>query len=137
MDDDEELSEGVLPLAATRPALLVGLPLPLGMALGGVGYMIIMVSDGFMGIAYAAMLVAPLWFGARFIVAKDYNACNIIWRWLTTSALCLDAREWGGTSVAHFPLKESGTVFSRLRRFLPGRFRGCVVNRPRGIRHVG
>jgi type IV secretory pathway VirB3-like protein len=130
--EDEELSEEMLPLAPTRPNLLLGIPFEVAVPLGGVGYLVMMFTDGFIGILYAAIMVAPLWFGLRFLVARDYHAPRILWKWLTDAALCWDAAEWGGISVSHFPLSDPVSLTRRLRCW----WRGQAVANPRGIRRV-
>lgn len=101
----EDLSEDVLPIGATRPAMHFGLPLPLLIPLGGVGYACLMLVPGWVSIAYAAAAVLPLGFVARLCVSYDYNAPGIFILWLRTSAFAWDTGQWGGASVAPLPAR--------------------------------
>lgn len=110
MREQEELSEDVLPIAATRPAMRFGLPLPLLIPLGMVGYACLMLIPGWKSIPYAAVAVLPLGFLARLFVSYDYNAPRIFVLWLRTSAFAFDSGLWGGASVAPLPAKRGGRV---------------------------
>ena len=112
----EPLTEDPLHVAATRPALMWGLPLPLALALFVIGAEVQVVFKGLTGVAWALALVAPVWVAARFLVARDYNAVGVAVLWLNTSARALDSADWGGASVAPLPV---------------GGARG-----PRGMRHA-
>lgn len=108
MREMEELSEDVLPIAATRPAMRFGLPLPLLIPLGGVGYAILMLVPGWWSIPYAAAAVVPLGLVARLFVSYDYNAPRIFVLWLCTSVWAWDSGLWGGASVSPLPAKRGG-----------------------------
>ena len=47
----------------------------------------------------------PLWFGARVIVSRDYNAVNVVLLWLRTAARGVDGPAWGGSSVSPNPIR--------------------------------
>lgn len=108
MREVEELSEDVLPIAATRPAMRFGLPLPLLIPLGMVGYACLMLIPGWKSIAYAAGAVLPLGTVARLFVSYDYNAPQIFLLWLRTSAFGFDNGLWGGASVSPLPARPVG-----------------------------
>ena len=112
----EPLVEDPLHVAATRPALMWGLPLPLALVLFVIGAEVQVWFKGLTGVAWALALVAPAWIVARILVARDYNAIGVALLWLNTSARALDAADWGGASTAPLPV---------------GRGRG-----PRGMRHA-
>jgi len=112
----EPLHEDLLHVAATRPALMWGLPLPLALVLFVTGAEVQVWFKGLTGVTWALTLVAPVWVVARFLVARDYNAIGVAVLWLNTSARALDAADWGGASVAPLPV---------------GSARG-----PRGMRHA-
>ena len=101
----DPLTEDALHVAATRPALLLGLPLPLALVLGLGGAEIQVAVHGLKGVAWAVAIVAPLWAVSRFLVAHDYHAVRVFGLWLDTSARAFDAAEWGGASVAPLPVK--------------------------------
>jgi type IV secretion system protein VirB3 len=101
----EPLTEDPLHVAATRPALLWGLPLPLALVLFVSGAEIQVAVHGLAGVAWALAIVVPLWIAARFLVARDYNAIGVAVLWLNTSARGLDSADWGGASVAPLPVR--------------------------------
>ena len=101
----DPLTEDALHVAATRPALLLGLPMPLALVLGLGGAEIQVAVHGLAGVAWAVAIVAPLWAVSRFLVAHDYHAVRVFGLWLDTSARTFDAAEWGGASVAPLPMK--------------------------------
>lgn len=95
-----DLEESPLYIAATRPALFYGVPLPLaGAFLMLAGFVIILLKNPL----YEVIMV-PLWFGARIMVEKDYNAGNVVLLWLRTSARTVDTSIWGGASVTPHPI---------------------------------
>lgn len=108
MREQEDLSEDVLPIAATRPAMRFGLPLPLLIPLGMVGYACLMLIPGWKSIPYAAVAVLPLGFVTRLFVSYDYNAPGLFLLWLRTSALAFDSGLWGGASVSPLPARRGG-----------------------------
>ncbi|WFU92141.1 type IV secretion system protein VirB3 (plasmid) [Rhizobium sp. CC1099] len=95
------LEESTLYLAATRPALFFGVPLTLAglfMMLGG--FLIVIVQNPL----YEVILV-PLWFGARIVVERDYNAASVVLLFLQTAGRSVDGQVWGGASVSPNPIK--------------------------------
>ncbi len=108
MREQEDLSEDVLPIAATRPAMRFGLPLPLLLPLAGVGYACLMLIPGWKSIPYAAVTVLPLALVARLFVSYDYNWPRLVILWLRTSALAWDSGLWGGASVSPLPVARGG-----------------------------
>ena len=115
---EEPLSEDVLPIAMTRPAMRFGLPLALLLPLGGVGYALLMLIPGWISVVWCVCVVAPLGVVARLLVAIDYNFPGLALRWAVKAVRCFDNGLYGGASVAPLPVAE----------------RGHVV---RGMRHVG
>lgn len=96
-----ELEESILYIAATRPALFYGIPLPLaGAMLMVAGLLIIFLKN-----PLYEVIMLPIWFGARIVVEKDYNAGNVVLLWLRTSAKTVDTSIWGGASVAPMPIR--------------------------------
>ena len=95
------LEDSTLYLAATRPALFVGIPLPLaGMFLMAAGFVIVFLQNPFYEI-----ILAPFWMGARVLVARDYNAANVLLLWLRTAGRGVDASHWGGAAVSINPIR--------------------------------
>ena len=104
----EPLANDPLHVAATRPTLMWGLPLPLALALFVIGAEVQVVLKGLAGVAWALALVAPVWIAARFLVARDYNAVGVAVLWANTSARALDSADWGGASIAPLPISSAG-----------------------------
>jgi type IV secretion system protein VirB3 len=97
----DRLEESTLYIAATRPALFAGIPLPLaGMLLMTAGFIIVLFKN-----PLYELLMVPVWAGARFLVARDYNAANVIFLWLRTAGRAVDGNVWGGASVSNNPVK--------------------------------
>ena len=99
----EKLTETPLHVAATRPALLCGMPLELA-AFFFVSFGVITV------IAHNALyglVVVPVWWAAHLLVRRDYNAIRVTFLWLLTSACALDSHLWGGASISTLPIKPS------------------------------
>jgi len=97
----QRLEEDTLYLAATRPALFAGVPLPVAAVLLMVaGFLIVFLQNPL----YEAVML-PLWLGARVIVARDYNAVNVVFLFLRTAGRSIDSSEWGGASVSPNPIK--------------------------------
>lgn len=97
----EKLAETTLHVAATRPALLWGMPLEMA-AFFFVAFGVITVACH--NFVYG-LVVAPVWWGAHFLVRRDYNAIRVTFLWLLTAAFALDSHLWGGASVSPLPIK--------------------------------
>ena len=69
-------------VAATRPALFLGLPIEMAVAIIMIGAMIVIFGHN----PFYLTLVLPLWFGARWLVRYDYNAPRVAWLWFRTKA---------------------------------------------------
>ena len=97
----ERLQEDTLYLAATRPALFAGVPLPVaGAFMMLAGFVIVILQNPL----YELMML-PLWFGARVVVSRDYNAVNVVYLYLRTAARGVDGASWGGASVSPNPIR--------------------------------
>jgi type IV secretion system protein VirB3 len=106
----ERLEEDTLYLAATRPALFAGVPLPVaGVFLMLAGFVIVFLEN-----PLYEMMLLPLWFGARIVVSRDYNAVNVVYLYLLTAARGVDGATWGGASVSPNPIR------------IPARGRGMI-----------
>jgi type IV secretion system protein VirB3 len=97
----EPLEESTLYLAATRPALFMGVPLPVaGVFIMAAGFVIVLFKNPlFEG------LMLPIWIGTRFLVARDYNAANVIFLFLRTAGRSVDSGTWGGATLSPNPIK--------------------------------
>ena len=97
----EPLEADTLYLAATRPALFMGVPLALAaMLLMLAGFIVVL----FKNPLYLALMI-PLWFGARELVARDYNAVGVVLLYLRTAGRSVDSHGWGGASTSPFPIR--------------------------------
>jgi type IV secretion system protein VirB3 len=99
----EPLETDTLYLAATRPALFMGVPLTIGVGFMMLGGFIIVLLENPL---YELVLI-PLWLAARVLVARDYNAVGIAVLFLRTAGRSVDSIMWGGASVASLPIKVS------------------------------
>lgn len=99
----EPLEADTLYLAATRPALFMGVPLVLAvgfMMLGG--FVIVLLENPL----YELVLI-PLWLAARVLMARDYNAVGVALLFLRSAGRGVDSAAWGGSSVAPLPIHVS------------------------------
>jgi type IV secretion system protein VirB3 len=99
--DLEPLETDTLYLAATRPAMFMGVPLAVGTMLIMLAGLIVVILKNPLYLA----IMGPLWFGARELVARDYNAVGVVLLYLKTSGRSLDSRIWGGASVTPYPIR--------------------------------
>ncbi len=97
----EPLEADTLYLAATRPAMFMGVPLTLGAMLLMLAGLIVVV---FKNPLYLT-IIAPLWLAARELVARDYNAVGVVLLYLRTAGRSVDSKRWGGASVSPAPLR--------------------------------
>ncbi|MGX7877212.1 type IV secretion system protein VirB3 [Mesorhizobium sp. ORM8.1] len=97
----DRLEVSTLYVAATRPALVLGVPLTLAGALMMLAGLIIIILKNPL---YEVVLV-PLWFGARLIVERDYNAASVAFLYLQTAGRSVDGQVWGGASVSANPIR--------------------------------
>jgi type IV secretion system protein VirB3 len=99
----ERLDETTLFVAATRPALILGLP---------IGVFVLLLMAAALIVIFArnplyAGTVIPAWFAAQLLVRYDYNATRVCGLWLQTKCRSIDTPVWGGASPAPFPVKPS------------------------------
>ncbi|MGE4482939.1 type IV secretion system protein VirB3 [Acidocella sp.] len=99
----EPLEANTLYLAATRPALFMGVPLALAaMLLMLAGFIVVLLKNPL----YLAIMI-PLWFGARELVARDYNAVGVVLLYLRTAGRSVDSHKWGGASASPYPIRSA------------------------------
>lgn len=97
----EPLETDTLYLAATRPALFMGVPLVVAVVFMMLAGFVIVIFENPL---YEAILI-PLWFAARILVVRDYNAVGVAVLFLRTAGRGVDSSVWGGASVAPFPIR--------------------------------
>lgn len=103
---DDRLTEDILFLACTRPAMVLGVPME---AMG----LIMMVS----AIAFLAgdsllyLLVAPaLWLTCRGICRTDHNAFRVMLAFVETKGRARNRAVWGGSSPSPLALRRRLTA---------------------------
>jgi type IV secretion system protein VirB3 len=97
----EALETDTLYLAATRPAMFMGVPLALGaILLMLAGFIVVLLKN-----PLYLLVMAPLWFAARELVARDYNAVGVVLLYLRTAGRSVDSSSWGGASVTPLPVR--------------------------------
>lgn len=97
----ESLQTDTLYLAATRPAMIMGVPLSMGaFFLMAIGLIVVI----FRNPLYLITLI-PFWFAARELVARDYNAVGVLLLYLKTAGRSVDNDLWGGASITPYPIK--------------------------------
>jgi type IV secretion system protein VirB3 len=97
----EPLQTDTLYLAATRPALFMGVPLALGAGLLMLTGLIVVLLKN----PLYLILMLPLFFAARELVARDYNAVGVTLLFLRTAGRSVDSDKWGGASVTPMPIR--------------------------------
>jgi type IV secretion system protein VirB3 len=97
----EALETDTLYLAATRPAMFMGVPLAVGAILLMLAGLLVVILKNPL---YLAVML-PLWFAARELVARDYNAVGVVLLYLRTAGRSVDSRRWGGASVSPNPMR--------------------------------
>lgn len=80
---------------------LLGVPLPLGMMLL-VGASVVMTVTQYP--PYVVVML-PVWWISKLLVARDYHAPGILLLWLRTAGAALDRRQWGGASLHPLPVR--------------------------------
>lgn len=98
---DEPLTEDILFLACTRPAMLLGVPLE--------AMSVNMILTGLIFLAGGTPLYllsgVVLHFLFRAIVKNDHNAFRVLFIWFDTKARARNAGWWGGSSIAPLPMR--------------------------------
>jgi type IV secretory pathway VirB3-like protein len=74
--------EDTLHVGATRPAMLLGLPIAWAVPLLGGAYMIQTNVTGFVGIAWAAAWLVPGYAFARLAVRKSFFGLDVVLVWV-------------------------------------------------------
>lgn len=95
------LETATLFVAATRPALILGLPI-------GVFAILLMLLALIVVFSHNPLwggVVIPVWFAAQLLVRYDYNAVRVAGLWLQTKCRSIDTPVWGGASPAPFPVR--------------------------------
>ena len=100
-DPEERLTEDVLFLACTRPAMILGAPME------AVGINIIFTAIAFLaGHSPLYLLIAPvLHLVFQAICKSDHNAFRVLWLYVDTKGRSRNSALWGGSSATPLPLR--------------------------------
>lgn len=97
----EPLETDMLYLAATRPAMVMGVPLTVfAILLMVAGFIIVLMRN-----PLYLLVMIPLFYATREVVARDYNAIGVVLLYLKTAGRSVDSKKWGGASVTPFPIR--------------------------------
>lgn len=92
-------TEDTLHVGATRPAMLLGLPVMLAVLLILSAYLIQTSVTGWRGVLWAAVIAGPAWVFARITLAHDQYGIDVLMGWVRTAGVTLDRGAWGGAST--------------------------------------
>ena len=98
-----ELTEDVLFLACTRPAMWQGVPLE-ALAINGMATGIIFV---LMSNPFYMLIGVVIHYSIRALISHDYNAFTTLRLWSETKARACNTDRWGGSSVSPTPLRRT------------------------------
>ena len=100
-EPEERLTEDVLFLACTRPAMILGAPME------AVGINIIFTAIAFLaGHSPLYLLIAPvLHLVFQAICKSDHNAFRVLWLYVDTKGRSRNSALWGGSSATPLPLR--------------------------------
>lgn len=94
------LTEDVLFLACTRPAMWQGVPLE-ALAINGMATSIFFVM---MSNPFYMLIGVVVHCATRTLISHDYNMFRMLFLWADTKGRCRHRRRWGGSSVSPLPL---------------------------------
>jgi type IV secretion system protein VirB3 len=103
---DARLTEDVLFLACTRPAMVLGVPME------AVGINVILTAVAFLaGHSLLYLLIAPVFHVVFQAICKtDHNAFRVLWLYVETKGRSRNGAVWGGSSPTPLPLRRLFTV---------------------------
>ena len=98
---EDGLTEDVLFLACTRPAMWQGVPLEAVClnAMGTVIFFVLMKNPFYMLIGVVGHYIL------RYLVREDYNLFTVARLWMETKGRSRHSAKWGGSSVSPLPLR--------------------------------
>lgn len=96
----QALTEDVLFLACTRPAMWQGVPLE-ALALNGMatGILFVLMSNPFY-----MLTGVVIHYTVRALISHDYNLFKMLALWVETKGRARNKARWGGSSVSPLPL---------------------------------
>ncbi len=110
-EPEERLTDDVLFLACTRPAMVGGVPME------AVGLNLIVSATVFLAAHSPVwLLIAPvLHLIFRAICKHDHNAFRVLWMFVETKGRSRNGAAWGGSSATPLPLTRRYTLQEALR----------------------
>lgn len=100
-DDGHRLTEDVLFLACTRPAMWHGVPFAGAVANAAAGAVFVVL----MGAPPYFLVTVAVHYAMRLVVSRDYNMFGVLLLWLDTKGRSRNRAAWGGSSVSPLPLR--------------------------------
>lgn len=109
-EDARRRREDTLHVGATRPAMLLGLPIVWALPLLGGAYIIQTNVTGLEGVAWALAWLVPGYVFARLAVRKSFFGLNVVLVWVRGSLAAWvspwsDRWTWGGFSRSPLPFR--------------------------------
>ena len=101
--ENEPLTQDMLFLGLTRPALWLGVPIEATLTIVTIAAMLLLLTGSPL---YAIAIGGSLMFASRLIVRSDYNMFRLLSLWMKTKALARNKPLWGGSSYS--PLYVAG-----------------------------
>lgn len=100
---EEPLTEDILFLACTRPAMVLGAPME------AVGLNLIVTATIFLAAHSPLYLLAaiPIHLVCQAICKHDANAFSVLWQFIETKGRARTRRLWGGSSATPLPLRRT------------------------------
>jgi type IV secretion system protein VirB3 len=96
-----ELTQDILFLACTRPAMWQGVPLK-ALAINGMvtGVVFVVMSNPFY-----MLIGVVVHYATRALISHDYNMFRALQLWAETKGRARNKERWGGSSVSPLPLR--------------------------------
>jgi len=103
---DDRLTEDILFLACTRPAMVLGVPM------AAMGLIMMVSAVAFLaGDSLLYLLVAPaLWLTCRGVCRTDHNAFRVMLAFIETKGRARNRAVWGGSSPSPLALRRRLTA---------------------------
>lgn len=103
---EERLTEDILFLACTRPAMFLGVPME------AMGINMMLSATAFLaGHSLLYLLIAPaMHMVFRAVCKSDHNAFRVLWLYVETKGRARNGALWGGSSTTPLPLRRQFTL---------------------------
>jgi type IV secretion system protein VirB3 len=110
-EPEERLTEDILFLACTRPAMVAGVPME------AMGLNVILTATVFLAAhSLLYLLIAPALHLVFVAICKhDHNAFRVLWMYVDTKGRSRNGAAWGGSSSTPLPVRRRYTLAEALR----------------------